>query len=66
MGLGEEPSVNHFSDSQIRDLFRLDTDTFCQTHDLLRCKCSVSINIMKDKFLVILSNTAGIRKQRKI
>ncbi|CAO3659842.1 unnamed protein product [Umbelopsis ramanniana] len=40
MGLGEEPSVNHFSDSQIRDLFRLDTDTFCQTHDLLRCKCS--------------------------
>ncbi|KAI9283803.1 P-loop containing nucleoside triphosphate hydrolase protein [Umbelopsis sp. AD052] len=49
MGLGEEPSVNHFSDSQIRDLFRLDTDTFCQTHDLLQCKCSETAKNMESE-----------------
>ncbi|KAH8548688.1 fibrinogen silencer-binding protein [Umbelopsis sp. PMI_123] len=67
MGLGEELSVNQFSDSQIRDLFRLDTDTFCQTHDLLDCKCNVGNNTLTSDNAIIPSDEANLfRVQPKV
>jgi DNA repair and recombination protein RAD54B len=67
MGLGEELSVNQFSDSQIRDLFRLDTDTFCQTHDLLDCKCNVGNNTLTNDSAIIPSDEANLfRVQPKV
>ncbi|KAL2871932.1 DEAD/DEAH box helicase [Aspergillus lucknowensis] len=32
-------SVAQFSRDELRDLFRLDVDSLCQTHDLLACDC---------------------------
>ncbi|KAG2177342.1 hypothetical protein INT43_007999 [Umbelopsis isabellina] len=48
IGLNDEPSADHFTKNQIRDLFRLDTETYCQTHDLLDCQCSASSKAMDD------------------
>lgn len=32
-------SVSQFSTAELRDLFRLDEESLCQTHDLLGCDC---------------------------
>lgn len=48
IGLNDEPSADHFTKNQIRDLFRLDTETYCQTHDLLGCQCSISAKAMEE------------------
>jgi DNA repair and recombination protein RAD54B len=32
-------SVSQFSSAELRDLFRLDEGSLCQTHDLLGCEC---------------------------
>ncbi|KAJ5378596.1 DNA repair and recombination protein [Penicillium cosmopolitanum] len=32
-------SVSQFSTAELRDLFRLDEESLCQTHDLLGCEC---------------------------
>ena len=32
-------SVSQFSTAELRDLFRLDEESHCQTHDLLGCEC---------------------------
>ncbi|OQE17600.1 hypothetical protein PENSTE_c020G06066 [Penicillium steckii] len=32
-------SVSQFSTAELRDLFRLDEESVCQTHDLLGCSC---------------------------
>jgi hypothetical protein len=66
MDLGEEASVNHFSDSQIRDLFKLDTETVCQTHDLLDCNCCVSDNCNMATLTCTISNRKTNRRQKSI
>lgn len=35
----QKSGVAQFSREELRDLFRLDEDSQCQTHDLLQCKC---------------------------
>ncbi|KMP07409.1 ISWI chromatin-remodeling complex ATPase ISW2 [Coccidioides immitis RMSCC 2394] len=37
--MDQKNSVAHFSREELRDLFRLDEDAECQTHDLLGCEC---------------------------
>jgi DNA repair and recombination protein RAD54B len=37
--MDQKSSTGSFSRDELRDLFRLDTTSICQTHDLLRCKC---------------------------
>ncbi|KAJ5901548.1 DNA repair and recombination protein [Penicillium taxi] len=37
--MGHKDNVAQFSTSELQDLFRLDEDSSCQTHDLLGCDC---------------------------
>ncbi|WEW54792.1 helicase [Emydomyces testavorans] len=37
--MDQKGGVAHFSREELRDLFRLDEDTDCQTHELLGCEC---------------------------
>ncbi|KAL4809200.1 SNF2 family N-terminal domain-containing protein, partial [Aspergillus unguis] len=42
-------SVAQFSRNELKDLFRLDVESTCQTHDLLACKCGGKGTITNDE-----------------
>lgn len=37
--MDQKSTASSFTQEELRDLFSLDTDTVCQTHDLLACEC---------------------------
>ncbi|EEP82217.1 conserved hypothetical protein [Uncinocarpus reesii 1704] len=37
--MDQKGGIAHFSREELRDLFRLDEETECQTHELLACEC---------------------------
>lgn len=39
LGQRRKKSVSQFSTAELRDLFRLDQESLCQTHDLSGCDC---------------------------
>ena len=42
LSVGEGEVVSgHFSKEELRDLFSFREDTVCETHDLLKCSCTV-------------------------
>ena len=44
---GDIDSVPQFTTSELRDIFRLREDTVSDTHDLLNCKCTLSVQSQK-------------------
>jgi DNA repair and recombination protein RAD54B len=52
----QKKGASQFSREELRDLFRLDEDSQCQTHDLMQCKCGGRGEIPDDGLSTIESD----------
>jgi DNA repair and recombination protein RAD54B len=61
-GAGSGQTTVKFSSEELKDLYRLHTETLCETHDLLECHCNEGLHCGRSSF----SSTADTKSERNI